>query len=178
MDTDTIDVQIAGDIGFFTVDSALIKRLAYKVMSHLGVAHYELSIQFSSQESIRDLNSRFRHKDRSTDVLSFPQEEFASPLKASHTQQDSYVEQDPPKCLGDLVISLVDAQRNALSIGQSLDREVCFLLVHGLLHLCGHDHEEPEQEKVMMKEQNFLMSMLTANQHPLWRQCVENVSHA
>lgn len=84
----------------------------------------------------------------------------------------------PPKpsahsqLLGDLVISPVDAWRNAQDIGQGLDREVAFLIVHGILHLCGHDHKHPEEESIMKHQQKLLMKTLEMKDDPLWQDCV------
>ena len=75
--------------------------------------------------------------------------------------------------IGDIVISPEDALRNAENIGHSLDRETCFLLVHGFLHLCGHDHEEPEQERLMLEQQKLVMDYLeTVADQPLWVNCI------
>jgi probable rRNA maturation factor len=60
---------------------------------------------------------------------------------------------------------------NAEKIGQGLDREVCFLLVHGILHLCGHDHEEEDDEVIMFAEQRKIMESLNGDL-PVWKDCV------
>jgi probable rRNA maturation factor len=78
-----------------------------------------------------------------------------------------------PRALGDLVISLPNAEQNAKAIGQPLDREVCFLIVHGLLHLCGHDHEAPVEERRMLDAQRRLMASLAKTRGgPLWTKSV------
>lgn len=128
--------------------------------------------------AIKRLNRDFRAKDKATDVLSFPQETFPKPLKvrpAAARARKKAPAKGPPAPLGDVVISLPDAAKNAATIGQDLDREVCFLLVHGILHLCGHDHLEPKEEKAMLTEQRKLMRLLAAkrgpNGKPLWTGC-------
>ena len=145
-------------------------------MEHLDLARYELSVSFVTPQSIQELNSSYRQKDSVTDVLSFPQQTWetpkcfqptAAPLKSRYS--------GPPLVLGDLVICLEKAQENAQSIGHSLDRETAFLLIHGILHLAGHDHEDPEEEALMTCEQTkFLEAMLKAASidQPLWHQCV------
>ena len=70
---------------------------------------------------------------------------------------------------GDVVICVAMAAKNAVRLGQSLGREVCFLLVHGILHLCGYDHRQPQEEAVMLAEQRRIMSKLDAG---VWRTCV------
>lgn len=81
--------------------------------------------------------------------------------------------------LGDLVISLEDAARNANDIGHSLDREAGFLIVHGILHLCGHDHMEPAEEELMTSMQRSLMDRMNAEfTPPLWQLGVEMTPEA
>jgi probable rRNA maturation factor len=69
------------------------------------------------------------------------------------------------------VICLDIALENAEKIGQSLDREVCFLLVHGVLHLCGHDHEWEEDEVLMLEDQRKVMDSFNRDL-PVWKDCV------
>ncbi|WP_423168497.1 rRNA maturation RNase YbeY, partial [Stenotrophomonas maltophilia] len=66
------------------------------------------------------------------------------------------------QCLGDIVICPEIAERNAKLIGQSLGYEVCFLITHGILHLCGHDHENPSDERKMLMHQRRIMKTLVA----------------
>lgn len=61
------------------------------------------------------------------------------------------------------------AAKNAVRLGQSLGREVCFLLVHGILHLCGYDHQQPQEEAVMLAKQRRIMAKLDEG---VWRECV------
>ncbi len=88
--------------------------------------HGEVSVLLAGDEAIRKLNRDFRKKDRATDVLSFPIEEFHG---------------DAPKQAGDLAISLETAQKQADEHGHALQVEVKILMLHGLLHLAGYDHE-------------------------------------
>jgi probable rRNA maturation factor len=88
----------------------------------------EVTILFTSDREMRSLNRRFRGLDRSTDVLSFPAED--TPARSSY--------------LGDLAISLPAARRYARKAGWSIAEEVRFLLLHGLLHLLGYDHESDD----------------------------------
>ncbi len=89
----------------------------------------QLSLVLTDDASIRELNERWRGKDSATDVLSFPLDE--GPL------------------LGDVVISLDTAARRVNEPDWSLEDEVLFLLIHGALHLVGHDHMEPEERARM-----------------------------
>ncbi len=104
----------------------------------------EVSVSFVSNAEIKNLNKIYREKDSVTDVLSFPL-----------TSQDGSVEinQDTGAVLlGDVVISLETAVKQAASYGHSLEREVGFLTVHSMLHLLGYDHETSMLDQRIMRE--------------------------
>lgn len=105
----------------------------------------ELSVVFVDDEEIQGLNARWRGKDQPTDVLSFPLENEGLPGPAA-------------RVLGDIVVSVDTARRQAAEYGHSLDRELGFLLVHGLLHLLGEDHETPEDDARMRARQRELLA--------------------
>lgn len=118
------------------IHQARFTLLATKVLSAVGESKSELSIELVGDRRMRRLNHTYRHKDRSTDVLAFAMRECHSP----HTG-----------LLGDVVISVPTAQRQALEAGRSLEEELVVLLIHGVLHLCGYDHERSEQEAARMR---------------------------
>lgn len=104
----------------------------------------EVSVSFVSNNEIRNLNRIYRNKDSVTDVLSFPL-----------TGDDGSVELNPETgavLLGDVVISLETAVKQAQSYGHSLEREVGFLTVHSMLHLLGYDHETSLLDQRIMRE--------------------------
>lgn len=104
----------------------------------------EVSISFVSNSEIRNLNKIYRNKDSVTDVLSFPL-----------TSDDGAVEVNPESgtvLLGDVVISLETAVKQAKNYGHSLEREVGFLTVHSMLHLLGYDHETSQLDQRIMRE--------------------------
>ncbi len=162
-----------------------IQKMCWTICSHLGVADYDLAVQFVGQGAIQRLNKDFRGKDKPTDVLSFPQVQWTKPKSVrtqigvpsarSELSKKSPRDSLPREPLGDLVISLDMAAENAENIGQPLDREVCFLLVHGILHLCGHDHMVKQEEKRMLSCQRRLMKILGEDSpnKALWRGCVK-----
>jgi len=80
---------------------------------------------------MRDLNARYRHIDKPTDVLSFAQDQELTPPGA-------------PKLLGDVVIAIETAEHQAVVAGHTLDEEMCHLVIHGVLHLLGYDDATPE----------------------------------
>lgn len=160
----------------YHTDEVKILAITRLVCLHLGLPGYEVSVSLVSKEEIQTLNREHRNKDKPTDVLSFPQEDFGAPLpliEDPSPQITSHATQSPPHTLGDVIICLDIAKQNATDIGQSLDREVAFLLVHGILHLGGYDHEQAADEVVMLDAQKRLMSWLDSNSgEPLWNECV------
>lgn len=109
----------------------------------------EVSVALVDNEAIRALNLQYRGLDNPTDVLSFSQmegEELFSP-------SDVLI-------LGDIVISIEQALLQAESYGHSFKRELAFLLVHGLLHLAGYEHDEEEYTGIMHDKQQEIMQAL------------------
>ena len=102
-----------------------------------GLEDAELSLLLTDDETVHELNRTYRGVDKTTDVLSFSQREGENP-------------DDWDNLLGDVIISVDQAQRQAADYGHSMAREVGFLTVHGVLHLLGWDHEDPEDERRMM----------------------------
>lgn len=117
----------------------------------------EISITFTDNENIQSLNRQHRGIDRATDVLSFPILEFDE--DGNIINEDFDFDEDDV-VLGDIVISLEKAQEQAESYGHSLKREVAFLTAHSMLHLLGYDHMEEDEEKVMFKKQEEILSHL------------------
>jgi probable rRNA maturation factor len=109
-------------------------------MTAAGLQNAELSVLFVGDTAMRSLNRRYRRKDTTTDVLSFPFRE--GPY--GDVQQ---------KVLGDIVISVPTARRQAEENGISVSRELDQLLVHGLLHLLGYDHERGDTKARQMYQQ-------------------------
>lgn len=115
----------------------------------------EISLIFTDDEEVQQLNRRFRDVDRPTDVLSFPmwEPDAASPSWAIE-------EGAPPEPIGDIVISCETAWRQAAEYGHSLQREIAFLVVHGLLHLFGFDHQSEEERTEMRGLEETILSSL------------------
>lgn len=104
----------------------------------------EVSVTFTDNEGIRELNKKFRQMDKPTDVLSFPLFDYEGDCE------------EPPidemiSNLGDIVISLEKAEEQAEQFGHSFKREVAFLTVHSMLHLLGYDHETSEADEIEMR---------------------------
>lgn len=109
------------------------------MLAELELAHAELSVLLTNDAQIHALNLEHREKDKPTDVLSFPLDEGGG--------ADGYV--SGTRVLGDVVISLDTAARQARGRKRELLPEVRFLLAHGLLHLLGYDHGNPAEKRVM-----------------------------
>ena len=107
----------------------------------------EISVTFTDNKGIRELNKQYRNKDIETDVLSFPMGE--------NGVYDTDMETGA-KILGDVVISMEKARDQAELFGHSLQREVGYLTAHSVLHLLGYDHME-NLEKVRMREKEELI---------------------
>ena len=116
----------------------------------------EISVLLVDNETIRSLNRDYRNKDAATDVLSFPMEE------AMDGEPEPAVIGGPTeRLLGDLVISVEMAVAQAAEYEHSVERELAFLSVHGLLHLLGYDHESGvEAEAAMQAEEKRILSVL------------------
>ena len=115
--------------------SRKLKPLALRILQLLGHEQSELTIGLIGDAEMRKLNAKFRNKDYPTDVLSFP------------------MEQDLPgavRLLGDVIISVDKARRQAKERGRSLEEEFVTLLIHGVVHLLGYDHERSAKDARIM----------------------------
>ncbi|RTZ60581.1 MAG: rRNA maturation RNase YbeY [Gammaproteobacteria bacterium] len=139
-----------------------LREFALKLLSAVGRRDLELSILLVDDETIRDLNRRWRNKDKPTDVLSFPQDfpprEFSTSLTPEEELKKALEGCKDCKLLGDIVISVETARRQAKALGWSLEEELKRLLLHGFVHLLGFDHETSLQaEEKFRRLEGFLM---------------------
>jgi probable rRNA maturation factor len=132
----------------------ILRQKATRMLASLGLEQAELSIVLTDDESIRVLNRTYRDKDKATDVLAFAMREgeAQSPVGA------------PGELLGDVVISLETACRQAAERRRSPLDEVTFLLAHGLLHLVGYDHQTDEEEREMSRATRALVRSASTRQ--------------
>jgi probable rRNA maturation factor len=127
----------------------------------LSLDHCELSLVLTGDPSIRVLNRTFRGKDRTTDVLSFPQLEDWSTKGAQQTPAYCEAIRQP---LGDVVISVDKALRQAEQLGVTLESRLRTLLIHGVLHLLGYDHDRSRADaRRMFALERELAATLAAN---------------
>ncbi|MBR5987458.1 MAG: rRNA maturation RNase YbeY, partial [Clostridia bacterium] len=123
-------------------EKTLLKRVAEAALSRMGAEDAALDLSFVGRERIRALNASLRGVDRVTDVLSFPTiEKVVLPLKKGNYPFD--VDPDSGKVyLGSIVICRARAKEQSVEYGHSLERELSYLTVHGVLHLLSFDHIE------------------------------------
>ena len=115
-----------------------LAKTARAILSLIGLDGAELSMLLTGDREIHDLNLRYRGKDKPTDVLSFPQD-------------DTQPAEGAPRVLGDVVISVETTERQAVEKGHSFERELTILLIHGVLHLIGYDHERGAKDAAAMR---------------------------
>jgi probable rRNA maturation factor len=138
-------------------------RTATRLLDTLRLEGAELSLVLVSDEVMHTLNHRWRGKDRTTDVLAFPQEDdvhegVAGPGRAARTSSTL-----PERLLGDVVISVDTARKQAEERGHTIGTEAERLLVHGVLHLIGYDHERsPAEARRMQRKERALLRALGA----------------
>jgi rRNA maturation RNase YbeY len=140
-------VLLQGRRGLPRVDRRRLRSLAKQLLGEIDREGAELSIALVDDEAIAELNVRYREREGPTDVLSFSLEE------GPHAERRGAL-------LGDVVVSLETAERQARRARRRLDDEVLRLLIHGTLHLVGHDHEKDEEARRMRAEERRLWRAL------------------
>lgn len=133
------------------VDEEWLRGVAGRVLAAEGVSQAEVGVVVTGDPTVQELNRRYRGEDAPTDVLSFAlnesREEFVLP--PGETAR-----------LGEVVISLPAARRQAKQAGNTLEQELALLLAHGLLHLLGYDHAVEEEERLMRSRESALLASL------------------
>ena len=154
-----MSVLLRNDHPDISIDCADIENIIEKIMNHLGCQNTEVSILLTKDKDIRLLNKEFRSIDQSTDVLSFPQNQDEDPSIPGE------------KILGDIAVSLDTAKIQANEHGLILKEEIVLLLIHGILHLLGYDHEASEQEDQKMRSKTRELFKLAFPQQILADTC-------
>jgi probable rRNA maturation factor len=131
------------------IDLRMVRRAVVKFLRYLNCADKEVSLSFVDDKTIQQLNQKYLGKDKPTNVLSFP-------------LQEGEFTCINPQILGDVVISIDTAQKDATAGGLSLEEEIEFLAIHGLLHLLGYNHEQTtkEETKKMRAKEKELSKLL------------------
>lgn len=136
-----MNIDILDETGEFkTKYKSNLKKIARLVLKQLGLPKdSELSITFIEDPQMRELNRTYREIDRTTDVLSFPQSEGPDFT-----------------LLGDIIISIDTARRHSRSYGVTLHEEIKKLIIHGILHLIGHNHKKKKETEIMREKEKEL----------------------
>jgi probable rRNA maturation factor len=129
-----------------------------KELPSTGLGGYEVSLRLTDDAEIQSLNREYRSQDQPTDVLAFAALEVEIPKN-----QEFFVE---PLYLGDIIISVETANRQAKEQGHLLKTELSWLASHGLLHLLGWDHPDPESLQTMLDKQSTLLQTVGILDHP------------
>ncbi len=129
-------VEILNKTGRSAIASRGLKKKAERILGFLERSRADLSIALVGNSEIQELNARYRAKNEPTDVLSFPS---GDPLLAD------------VEMLGDVVISVEQAEKQARKKKQKLEQELETLLIHGILHLSGYDHERSQRDARIMR---------------------------
>lgn len=135
------------------VDSTLIKRSASTTLTSQEILpKTDLTISITDDSHVRQLNLQYRNIDAPTDVLAFPAE---------------YIDPDTGhKYLGDIIISFERASKQAKSSHHPVNNELQLLVVHGVLHLLGFDHDQIDKKNEMWSAQNQILKLMGANVSP------------
>jgi len=132
-----------------SINNSFFKKVARIVLNKEKRKNLELSVAFVNKNKIKELNKKYRGKDRPTDVLSFNQLEFVG--KKSKAK----------KMLGEIIICPQEVKKNVIKFKMSFEEEMINCLVHGILHLIGYDHENFLKEaKLMEKKQKYYFSKI------------------
>ena len=137
-----VEIEISNNQEEIEIGLELIQSLtawATQVCEMLGIEDKTISVVIIDKAGIKELNQHYRHKDQPTDVLSFP---LSAP--------DS-----PEPILGEIIIAAAVAAEQAQTYNNDLQREMSFLLLHGLLHLAGYDHDEEHRGPMRDKEKEL-----------------------
>jgi probable rRNA maturation factor len=135
-----------------SVDRNWVKKITRQVLRDEGVpSPYEVSLVFTDSDTVQRLNRDYRDVDEPTDVLAF----YMFPQKG--TVSSFALPPDGVTRLGEVIISYPQTVAQAKEQGHPLETELALLIIHGILHLLGYDHEEPEAEHKMRRRERELL---------------------
>lgn len=167
-DEGQLEVFVGDEQADEPVDGTRWQLLAERVLRHEGISgDAELSILFVDEPTMADLNKRFMDGAGPTDVLAFPlDDELVEPGRFPDSSTSGPADPrsrgespDPPLLLGDVVICPAVAARNAPAHAGTYDDELALLVVHGILHVLGHDHADDEQTAAMQAKERELLAL-------------------
>lgn len=143
----------------FTCYCRPMERIARRAAEMEGLQNFEVQIILADNDFIHQLNRDYRQVDAPTDVISFPANDLEKPLAEALQEglQPEMSEYGDAIFLGEIYISVDRAQEQAEEYGNTLEEELCFLTVHGMLHLMGYDHIEAADEQIMRAKQREIL---------------------
>lgn len=145
-------IDVTSDSDFTSFDFDLVHTAVLATLNAHNLNKCEVSVLLTDDIRMTELNHEYRGIDAPTDVLAF----------AMRDDEDSQLIN--PDVLGDIVISLETAERQAKDALHTLEKEVIFLTVHGVLHLLGYDHQTPEETTLMFEKQDNLLRSICSEQ--------------
>ena len=136
------------------IPTDIIRQKTKQILSALDCDSHEISLVITDNDQIQQLNKRYRKIDKPTNVLAFP-------------MQEGQFRNITPGLLGDIVISCETAQKEAKSANINLTERISQLLIHGILHLIGFDHEASESDAIKMEEKSLELLRQIEDNHDL-----------
>jgi probable rRNA maturation factor len=148
-----VAIEVVNRQRFARIDSSGMSTLVERALAALGRPEASLTVAFVRDRAIRKLNQKYRNQNRATDVLSFPASQAVGGEKSDSESTDS-------DFLGDIVVSTDTARIQAFEAGHTFEREIDELVLHGVLHLCGYDHEADrgEMNRIELKLRRKLLN--------------------
>ena len=140
-------IGIYSEVGEGQIFSKTIKKVIKKAIKLEKLSNIECNIIIVDNEYIHYLNNKYRNIDRKTDVITFALED-----------EKKCILPTTRRILGDIYISIEQARDQAKLYGHSIEREMCFLAIHGFYHLLSYDHQTKEEEKIMFQKQEEVLS--------------------
>jgi probable rRNA maturation factor len=147
-----ISVYVVSRVRGGKISIRRIERTARRILKLLDRDHTELSLALVRNREIQELNAKYRRKSEPTDVLSFPSQEVLP---------------TGVQILGDVVISVEQAEKQAARRRRALEEEIESLLIHGILHLLGYDHERSSKEARVMRGMERKVSRMLCEERAL-----------
>ena len=167
-----IDIQISSPYST-KVRKAWLRRVAQEAMETCWEEQVspekacQVGLVITDDDTVRRLNARYRGLDQVTDVLSFSNisqgqwEGDRKPTSQGNSSHPFLLPPQEPQPLGEIIISYPQAERQATASGRQVEEELTLLIVHGVLHLLGHDHAEPAEARAMRTKEHQIFARLT-----------------
>jgi len=147
-------IIIKNNIKKIKINNQKIKKLVIDILKILNYQDFDIGIWFTTNNTIKKYNKNYRKKDKTTDILSFP---FHTQLKAG---KKITIHSPDEKNLGDIIVSLEYAQKDAQEAKRSLHNHLKILLIHGICHLLGYDHKTDADYKKMQTKEALILKKL------------------